>query len=95
MIHELTTNALRHGALSRAEGQIDIETGLMDPDIEGTGPSIRIDWRETGLNAASLDEAGFGILLIRKSLDKVLGANVNLEQTANGIHAHIELPAAP
>lgn len=92
IIHELTTNALRHGALNGNKGSVEIETDIV-PSADGDFPtSIRIDWRENGAGLSTLDDTGFGLLLIKRSLDKVIGATVDVAQAPAGVHAHIEMP---
>ncbi|RLQ88219.1 sensor histidine kinase [Notoacmeibacter ruber] len=90
IVHELTTNALRHGALSGRRGTVDVLTEISSEE-EGR-KSICIDWQEEGGSTSCLEEDGFGLLLIRRSLDKVIGATVDIEPNASGVRACIKMP---
>jgi two-component sensor histidine kinase len=58
IIHELATNAVKHGALSRPEGHVAIQ-GRMQSD--GANNSFRFVWIETGGPAVALPQRrGFG-----------------------------------
>jgi two-component sensor histidine kinase/PAS domain-containing protein len=46
-IHELTTNAVKHGALAAPDGRVEIIWERFDGD--GGSPSLRFRWRERGL----------------------------------------------
>jgi len=66
LIHELTTNAMKYGALSNDSGRVAI-----DWRIEGTGQDavFRLSWRETGGPAPREPQRrGFGSKLIRMGL---------------------------
>ena len=66
LIHELTTNAMKYGALSNDSGRVAI-----DWRIEGTGQDaiFHLSWRETGGPAPREPQRrGFGSKLIRMGL---------------------------
>ncbi|WP_114390807.1 HWE histidine kinase domain-containing protein [Notoacmeibacter marinus] len=92
IVHELTTNALRHGALADGEGSVAVQTDIVRRPDHEEAETICIDWRESSAAVACLEETGFGLLLIKRSLDKVIGATVDVEQTPAGVHAHIAMP---
>ena len=86
-IHELTTNAAKHGALSTAAGEISaIWTCSKDPAcielhwVERGGPSISEPARE-----------GFGTRLL-KSLASQSGASFSADFTAQGFECRLRLP---
>jgi len=68
IIHELTTNALKYGALSTELGRVDIRWEWM----ENTGPErrLKLRWRESGGPTVKTPKTkGFGCQLIDSALD--------------------------
>ena len=58
-LHELGTNATKHGALSVPEGRVHIDWGVQDTDV-------RIEWRERGGPSVKPPaRKGFGTRLLR------------------------------
>ncbi|WBV44888.1 HWE histidine kinase domain-containing protein [Pseudoroseomonas cervicalis] len=88
-LHELATNAARHGALSQPQGLVDI--------LWETPPGLlRLRWAESG--GPALEEApvrqGFGTTLVRQTLCGQLGGQLQLEwRRGEGLLVQIELPA--
>jgi two-component sensor histidine kinase len=67
VLHELATNAVKHGALSKAEGQVEIESEL-------DGRTATITWREkAGPVVAAPSRQGFGSILIDHSVRAIEG----------------------
>ena len=90
VLHELASNALNFGSLSVAGGRVALSWLL-----SGTDPDRRLTlrWSETG--GPPVEEPtrqGFGSILIRRSLDKVLGSEVKLDFEPGGVEARITLP---
>ena len=93
ILHELATNAAKHGALSRRDGRVEIAARH-----SGRGKSRQyvITWKETGGPAVSHpDSLGFGSILIERSLDKVIGSKVDVKYGKRGVRAEVRLPARP
>lgn len=68
ILHELGTNALKYGALSRAEGSVTVSW-------IGTADDWRLTWTETGGPTASPpDRAGFGTQLIKRLAEDLRGS---------------------
>lgn len=87
-VHELVTNALKHGALSREQGRLRVDWRLEDGDIV-------IDWAEDCGDAAAIDvtaNKGYGRELIEKALPYTLGAKVAFQLGRHGLHCRIVLP---
>jgi PAS domain S-box-containing protein len=65
-IHELATNAVKHGALSRPEGRIAVQWQR----VRGNGPArLAMRWEEAGGPAVSLPtRRGFGTRMIERGL---------------------------
>lgn len=71
-LHELALNALEHGALSRPEGQLDVDWRF-EP---GPGGGMIFSWRESG--APIFDgprRHGFGMDVLQRTLSYELGAS--------------------
>lgn len=88
ILHELASNAARYGALSGEAGSLDLHWSI-DGDV------LTLHWAETG--GPMVDPGaprGFGTRLIRRSLDKVLGSEVDYQLDEAGVKACIRLPLA-
>ncbi|CDZ72030.1 Putative two-component sensor histidine kinase with PAS/PAC domains [Neorhizobium galegae bv. orientalis] len=91
-LHELTTNALKYGALSTLNGQVAINWQI----VEGAEPLLRLTWTESGgPPVVAPSRRGFGVRLIERSLAQDLGgkASVIFDQPA-GIIGTMEAPLA-
>ena len=66
VLHELATNAAKHGALSVAEGRISVSWSVQGNSTE---PSLVFDWQERGGPPAKPPEhRGFGSILLENAL---------------------------
>lgn len=93
-LHELATNAAKHGALSNAEGRVSLEWRRTQ---EG---EVTLEWTERGgaRPASPPRRSGFGARLLRRGLPAELGtgAQVELNQNApEGVVATIRFRPAP
>ncbi len=93
-LHELATNAARHGALSVASGRLRVHWSLAaDPSV-GPFPSsrLRLDWLEEGGPAPASPplRRGFGTRLLSSALPAQLGGRVSLHFAPSGLHAVVE-----
>jgi two-component system CheB/CheR fusion protein len=86
-IHEMTTNAVKHGALSLPQGRIDVTWRIEEP------PRLILDWQESGgPRVAGPRRRGFGTELLERTLPYDLGAKVTQSFGLEGLHCRIELP---
>jgi two-component sensor histidine kinase len=94
-LHELATNATKHGALSCPGGRVRVTCRAAPGEDSG---SI-IDWRETGGPpvAGPPRRRGFGIRLLERALayDLGPGGSVVLEFDPAGVRATIRFMARP
>lgn len=84
VLHELTTNAIKHGAWA--------QEGLVEVSWEQVGDEVHLDWRETGRDIeekASLE--GFGTQLLKASARQINGS-IDRELTASGCIVRIRFP---
>ena len=92
-VYELTTNAVRHGALSVPGGQLDIAWTV---ETDTADPALRIVWQEQGGPAVTPPEhRGFGTKLIEFSLVRVLHATVEWLFDPAGVRCVIAMPLSP
>jgi two-component sensor histidine kinase len=68
LVHELTTNAAKHGALACATGKLSILWSLANNTLD-------IEWKEIGGPAVvSPDHRGFGLKLLSSALEQFGGS---------------------
>lgn len=91
-LHELTSNALKHGALAQIDGCIDVEWSLTE--MRGT-PWVDIHWNEHRTPDAAWcppTRRGFGTALVEERVPYELGGRGSIEVRADGAQARIGLP---
>jgi PAS domain S-box-containing protein len=89
VIHELGTNARKHGALSMPLGRLEV--GWAVETVQGNR-TLRLRWAESGgPPVAASSRAGFGTTLIEQSM-QAHGGETRLVSEANGLVWEIGLP---
>lgn len=91
-LHELATNALKYGALSRPGGEVEASWSL------GADGMARFEWRESGGPATAPpppEKRGFGMRLLERGLvhDLGPGAEVTLAFHEDGLQAVMQFRA--
>jgi PAS domain S-box-containing protein len=87
-VHELATNAAKHGALSTKAGTVSVNWRLAGPDRR-----LQFDWVESGGPlVAAPGRSGFGRLLLERALVSDLKCDVELDFAPQGLHCAISLP---
>jgi len=90
-IHELTTNAIKYGALGQRGGALEIswEVNLHHRERR----RLVLNWIEQGVPAVPVipSNQGFGSELIREALPYRLGAETELEFAGGGVRCRISL----
>lgn len=90
-LHELVTNALKYGALSTAEGRVEIRWDLVAHP--GGGQRVHLSWRERGGPRVTRPKRnGFGSVLIRDLLASTLQAKISLAYPPEGVEFSAEFP---
>ena len=90
-LHELATNALKHGAFKSDLGRLEVSWTIRRE--AGTAPILVLDWRETGVpDAGQPSRRGFGRDLIEKALVFTLRAKTEFSFRNDGVSCRIELP---
>jgi two-component sensor histidine kinase len=86
-IHELATNAAKHGALSASGGLIEVSWQLVLDE------QLRIQWTESGgPPVAPPQRSGFGRLLLERALASDLNGKVQLDFAPEGLKCVVAVP---
>lgn len=80
-LHELATNATKHGALSGDRGQVRLSWAL---DAAGPKPRLELEWRETGGPTPTPGRDGFGTRLLGRALSAQQAATAHLSFPPEG-----------
>lgn len=90
-LHELVTNAAKHGALSVPDGEIRIAWRV---STGGSGVSrLRVEWTEAGGPPVSPPlRKGFGTRLIGANVERELDGKVDLDFVPDGLRCFVEVP---
>ncbi|RYY25595.1 MAG: PAS domain S-box protein [Sphingomonadales bacterium] len=89
-IHELATNAVKHGALSQPEGRVAIRWDR----VRGEGPArLSLVWEESGGPAVVPPQRrGFGTRMIERGLAAELGGSVKIDFRPGGVVCTVDAP---
>jgi PAS domain S-box-containing protein len=88
VLHELATNAAKHGALSRPEGRVDVVW-------HRGGEEVSLVWTEGGgPTVAAPTRRGFGLRLISDSISYELGGEAAFDFSPGGLMCTIRLPVS-
>ena len=94
-LHELATNALKYGALSRPDGRLSVSWSVQrTADDE---QRLKVEWRERGVPiqrepGAKPTRMGYGRELIERALPYQLKAETIYRITPDGVRCTIALP---
>jgi two-component system CheB/CheR fusion protein len=92
-LHELTTNAVKHGALNGSGGRLNV-CWAVKSCADGV-PLLVLDWRESGVIMPSdVSRRGYGRELIERALTYTSRAKTQLTFGADGVACRIEMPLA-
>jgi two-component system CheB/CheR fusion protein len=92
-LHELTTNAIKHGALGQRDGRLNIRWRVED---QKGSRWIVVDWKESGVDVVRSPDGskgnGSGRRLIEDALPYQFGARTTFAIEADGVHCTVALP---
>jgi PAS domain S-box-containing protein len=93
VLHELVTNAAKHGALSTRKGRVSVR--WYQP-LNGRVPDqLVIEWQETGgPSVKAPSKSGYGTGVIEDLLPYEFGGTVDLAFASGGVRCRLEIPAA-
>jgi two-component sensor histidine kinase len=90
-LHELTTNASTHGALSRpGQGHVSIESRLVQ---SGGEPILTFEWSETTPSAPKPSPGPrFGTVVLERVVPQSVGGEARFSHDAAGVHYWLRIP---
>jgi two-component sensor histidine kinase len=89
-IHELSTNAIKYGALSNDDGIVSVGWEVTPGEDR---PRLHLEWREAGGPVvAPPAQKGFGLRLIERGLASELQGAVGLDFAPSGLRCVIDAP---
>ncbi|MCW6508096.1 sensor histidine kinase [Lichenifustis flavocetrariae] len=92
-LNELATNAIRYGALSNQDGQVDVTWGI--EESEEHDRRLRITWNEFGGPAvAPPRRQGFGRKVVERVAASALDGSVSLTFAPSGLQWSLRIPAS-
>lgn len=91
ILHELSTNSVKHGSLSSPAGGVNLRWS-MEECAEGS--FVAIEWLESGGPPVRIPgRRGFGTRLIETAFRHVAGSTSNLEHLPSGLRWSMRAPA--
>ncbi|MGA7718027.1 MAG: HWE histidine kinase domain-containing protein [Bradyrhizobium sp.] len=92
VLHELATNAVKHGALSSSRGQLCIS---WTADQASNAAGLKLDWRERGGPLVTTPkQKGFGHVVIKSMIEQAVRGSVELNFAEEGLHWSLQAPAS-
>jgi PAS domain S-box-containing protein len=89
-LHELATNAVKHGALSSASGRLYISWQV---DQASSAGALKLDWRERrGPSVTTPKQTGFGHVVIKSMIEQAVRGSVELNFAKEGLHWSLQAP---
>ena len=89
-IHELTTNALKYGALSTPSGKLSISWSV---DRSADEPVLRLIWLERGgPQVKTPSSTGFGQFVIKRMIQQSLSAVIDIDYGISGLEWTLVAP---
>ncbi len=82
-LHELATNATKHGALSRSDGVVEV--AWRRRAAKGGARTIEMTWTERGAALTPPQRSGFGRQLLESLVARALKGSASLEFTSAGL----------
>jgi two-component sensor histidine kinase len=87
-LHELATNATKHGALSTPQGQVSVSW-------DNDGDRIRLSWIESnGPHVHAPQRRGFGSLVLTDLVAQALQGTSSLDFSVDGLRWCLDIPAS-
>jgi PAS domain S-box-containing protein len=95
-VHELATNAVKHGALSTPDGVVTV-TWKVEPAPNAGPPTLRLRWVERGGPALAGQPArrGFGSRVLDGTIRGQLGGTVTVDWAEAGLRCEMTVPLRP
>jgi len=92
VLHELVTNASKHGALSTPHGHVTVQ--WIRRRNAGSSSGLALEWKETaGPPVIAPVQSGFGSRVIRETIPYELGGTSELVVAVEGVQCKLEIPS--
>jgi two-component sensor histidine kinase len=92
VLHELTTNAAKYGALSNGEGRVSVRWHCAANSEQPA--ALAIEWLETGgPRVVAPGNSGYGRRVITEIVPYELGGTAHLSFPPEGVHCRLDVPA--
>lgn len=94
-VHELTSNAVEHGAMALPHGRVDVRWSVQPAGsgAEASEPILALDWKEAGGRGVTEPaRSGFGTEMLTEMLAYDLGARAILAYEPDGLRCTLHLP---
>ena len=91
VLHELSTNAAKYGALSNCSGRVSVRWHWQPHG--GPRDGLVLEWCETGGPPVAPSAPGYGTSVIRSLIPYELGGTVDYVIAADGVRCKLEIPA--
>jgi PAS domain S-box-containing protein len=89
-IHELTTNASKHGSLSTRAGRVEVTWQVQRTDL---GLTLLLNWKEReGPVPKRQRRSGFGSRLVTMVIERQLNGTVNMTYNRGGLDVALTVP---
>jgi len=89
ILHELTTNSVKHGALGDSQGRVEVKWQFAS---DGAGDDLLFDWVESGRRKNSnVVRHGFGSMIIGVDGTPLVGHSPKLEISEHGLRYSLRL----
>jgi two-component system, chemotaxis family, CheB/CheR fusion protein len=91
VLHELATNAAKHGAFSKRGGQLSLRWRWL---TNGSKGRLAIEWQESGgAPVLAPTQSGYGTSIVRELIPFELGGTVDLDFASDGLRCRLEIPS--
>lgn len=92
-VHELTTNAVKYGALSTPTGEVEVTWQIVHAGADMGGAALDLRWRERGGPVVQPPQRrGFGSVLIERGMSYEIGGSVDLRFDPSGVTCTMLVP---
>jgi two-component sensor histidine kinase len=89
-IHELTTNASKHGSLSTRAGRVEVVWQVQRTDL---GLTLLLNWKERdGPTPKRSRRTGFGSRLVTMVIERQLNGTVRMTYSPGGLDVELNVP---
>lgn len=90
IVHELATNAIKHGSLSSADGSVLVRWRITHTDAK---PTLTVVWEERdGPRVEPPTDDGFGLQMIELTLSHQLDGQCQFDARASGVRWSLSIP---